>query len=467
MRLGRWTGGVDHPFWSGADGLAERGQVWAAVGAVLVTRKGVWRRAGVRATTAAAATSAMVHAVAQPLLPRVHPAAGRFPSSRAATATAFAVATAMESPVIGAVVAPLAATVAVARVRLGDRHPAEVAGGVALGAGLALLTRRWWPVYRGEPARARPARGAPALGDGAGLVVVANSAAGTAAGQGGGPDIATEVAATLPRAQIVVAEPGVDFVAEIEAALDRPSLNGEGPRAIGVAGGDGSVAALAGVAERRGVPLVVIPAGTLNHFARDVGIADSAAALDAARDGDAVLVDVGMVVCENARYTFVNTASLGGYPDMVRLREGWQGRFGKWPAAALALSRVLAEASPLVVRIHGRPRTIWLLFVGNGIYHPRGMAPLFRPRLDGRVLDVRYLRADVPFSRTRFLVAALVGALHRSRVLVAEQRRTLDVQIVGDPVALATDGEVQPDARRFRFAVGPVPVPVYRPDAES
>ena len=286
-----------------------------------------------------------------------------------------------------------------------------------LGAGIATLTRRWWPVVRHAPARARPAGGAPALGDGAGLVIVANRSAGTpgpletlgqivapVVGVGGDEDeedpvaeVHAEIHAVLPKAQVVIPTPGEDFVVEVEAALDRPMVDGSATRAIGVAGGDGSVAALAGLAQRRHVPLVVLPEGTLNHFARDVGIDDSPSALAAARDGDAVLVDVGLVDItpaegEERTVAFVNTASLGGYPDMVKLREDWEEQWGKWPSAAMALVRVLAEATPLVVEIDGRRQSLWLLFVGNGGYQPRGMAPLSRPRLDARVLDVRYLR---------------------------------------------------------------------------
>ena len=180
-----------------------------------------------------------------------------------------------------------------------------------------------------------------------------------------------------------------------------------------------------------------------------------------------MLVDVGLVDTAPAGspaapVAFVNTASLGGYPDMVSLREQWEDRLGKWPSAALALVRVLAEATPLDVELDGQRKTVWILFVGNGAYRPTGMAPVFRPSLDARVLDVRYLRADLPFSRTRFVLAVLAGTLLRSRVYVAERRDRLDVRVLGDPVGLATDGEVQPDATRFAFRVGPRPIPVYR-----
>jgi undecaprenyl-diphosphatase len=185
-----------------------------------------------------------------------------------------------------------------------------------------------------------------------------------------------------------------------------------------------------------------------------------------------VLVDVGLVDsapagAPAAPMAFVNTASLGGYPDMVQLREQWEDRLGKWPSAALALVRVLAAATPLEVELDGRRKTVWILFVGNGGYRPTGMAPVFRPSLDARVLDVRYLRADLRLSRTRFVAAVLAGTLLRSHVYVAERRDRLDVHVLGDPVGLATDGEVQPDANRFAFRIAPRPVPVYRPTDEG
>ncbi|WP_433781041.1 diacylglycerol kinase family protein [Actinomycetospora sp. CA-101289] len=472
------------------DRAADRGLLWTAVaGGLFASGRGPRRRAGVRGVMAATATSAIAHTLAKPLLPRVlrtvaeqsgAPSWGRrFPATHAASSAAFVTAAALESPLLGVALVPLATGVSGARVWLGERTTSDVVAGAALGVGVAVLTRRWWPVVRHASARARPASGAPPLADGSGVVIVANRSAGTPGaletlgqivGVTGEEELqgpAEEIHAVLPRAQVIVPEPGVDFVEEVEAALDRPAPDGTAPRAIGVAGGDGSVAALAGLAQRRGVPLVVLPEGTLNHFARDVGIDDSDSALAAARDGEAVLVDVGLVDIEGPEASdrtvaFVNTASLGGYPDMVKLRESWEGRWGKWPSAAFALVRVLAEAAPLVVELDGRRRTIWLLFVGNGGYEPRGMAPLFRPRLDARVLDVRYLRADVPFSRTRFVASVMGGTLARSRVYVAGTRTRLSVRVVGPPVGLATDGEVQPDADRFTFRIAPKPVPVYR-----
>ena len=110
--------------------------------------------------------------------------------------------------------------------------------------------------------------------------------------------------------RVRVLEPGEDARhAAVEAADD-------GAESLTVAGGDGSVAAVAGVAVERRVPLVVVPLGTLNHFARDLGLdlASPLRALDAfASDHHERRVDVGRI---NGR-PFINNVSLGVYAEML------------------------------------------------------------------------------------------------------------------------------------------------------
>jgi undecaprenyl-diphosphatase len=160
---------------------------------------------------------------------------------------------------------------------------------------------------------------------------------------------------------------------------------------------------------------------------------------------------------------FVNTASIGSYPDLVRLREKWTPRWGKWPAFAAALVVVLRRAEPVRVKIEGRWIAVWFLFVGNGPYAPRGMVPAWRPSLDTGLLDVRWLRADLRFSRLRAIVGLLAGALGHSRVYGERQVREFDVELAV-PGMLATDGEVVEEAGRYTFRVADRPIPVYRRD---
>ncbi|HET9140490.1 bifunctional phosphatase PAP2/diacylglycerol kinase family protein [Actinophytocola sp.] len=447
---------------------ANHSVLWFVIAAALASRRGVTRRAALRGVVAIGGASLLTNAVAKPLMPRRRPAAdalpdfrtlpdpptsSSFPSGHAASAAAFTTAVAMESPVAGMVIAPLAATVAYSRVHTGVHWTSDVVAGAALGGAVALATRRWWAVRPDVPARARPHADVEALPQGDGLVVAANKHAGDRS-----VDPADEINQALPKARIVALEAGDDLVERLTAEVD------DSTKAVGVAGGDGSVAAVAAVAERHRLPLAVLPAGTLNHFARDIGVATFDDAAEAMRTGEAVSVDLATVRVDGAApRPFVNTASIGGYPDMVRIRERWEHRLGKWVSAGLALIRVLAEARPLHVTMEGRRRAVWLLFVGNGPYHPRGMVPAWRPGLDTGLLDVRYLRADVRMSRTRFLVAALTGTLTRSRVYVQREIPRLTVDVHGEPVALATDGEVPASGTRFDFAVAEARLTVYRP----
>ena len=84
---------------------------------------------------------------------------------------------------------------------------------------------------------------------------------------------------------------------------------------LGVAGGDGTQALVAGIAAEHGIPFVVISAGTRNHFALDLGLdrEDPAACLGALSDGVELRVDLGMI---NGQ-TFVNNASFGAYAEVV------------------------------------------------------------------------------------------------------------------------------------------------------
>ncbi|MBO0873641.1 MAG: NAD(+)/NADH kinase, partial [Pseudonocardia sp.] len=358
--------------------------------------------------------------------------------------------------------APLAAAVAYSRAHTGVHWASDVLAGATVGAGSALLTRRWWPVRGSDEARARSLGRVPELPRGEGLVIAVNPMAGDLASEP-----TEETRREFPAATVLTLDEGTDLVAHLEREL----ADGAGEvRALGAAGGDGTVAAVASVASRHRLPLVVVPTGTLNHFARNVGVYDLREAVDATGAGEAVAVSLGMVDTYRsgsvATRLFLNTASLGCYPDLVRLRERWQPRWGKWPAFTFALVSALRRATPLEMRLDGVRCSVWTLFVGNGVYHPVGMVPAWRARLDSGLLDIRWLRADVRWSRMRAFCALAFGALGHSRVYRHREATSLDVRLAR-PEELATDGEVVCEADRFAFRVAPHPVPVYRRDEHN
>ncbi len=442
-------------------GAANHSLLWLATAGVLALRKGQSRRAAVRGVAALAGASFTASLVAKRLLPRRRPAAdllppgrrleGRptsssFPSGHAASAAAFATAVTIESPAAGAIVIPLAAAVAYSRIHVGVHWPSDVAFGAATGAAVGLATLHWWPKLPIRADLPAPRVEVPRLEAGDGLVFLVNP-------RSGSHPVAELVTALWPKARIVTSDG--DIVRQLESEISGDTL------AIGVAGGDGSVAAAATVAARHDLPLAVVPAGTLNHFARDLGIFEARTVAMATESGRARRIGLGSVTVDGgAERWFVNTASLGGYPPMVRLREKLEPSWGRWLAGAIATVRTLRRARPLDVSLDGEKRRIWMIYIGNDDYRPKGMAPVVRASLGTGVLDVRYVRADVRFSRARFFLSLLTGTLDRSRSY--QQCDVTDLVVHSErPLTVATDGEIGPVGKRFEFRARPAALDVY------
>ncbi len=146
------------------------------------------------------------------------------------------------------------------------------------------------------------------------------------------------------------------------------------------------------------MPFVAVPAGTLNHLARDLGLDTVDDAIAAVRAGTATRMDLGVA----GDRCFVNTLTFGGYSQVVDTRERLEDRLGKWPALLVALVRELPRMEPLRVELDGQVRRVWLAWIGNCRYDPTGFGPSWREHLDDGLLDVRIVNGARRFSRTRF-----------------------------------------------------------------
>jgi undecaprenyl-diphosphatase len=234
-------------------------------------------------------------------------------------------------------------------------------------------------------------------------------------------------------------------------------IDGEA-EALGVAGGDGTVASVAQIAHQRGLPLAVFPAGTLNHFAKALGLDTDAHTVAAVEAGVAGRVDMAYI----DGVGFLNTASIGGYPEMVRRRDHYSHQYGKWPATAYAIVRTLRHEKPVQLVINGEQMPVWVVFIGNGRYIPRGLAPSWREQLAGGVLDVQYLRADRRLSRTRAVLLSLVGLVDRSHVFGSLESAKVTIESLSGPRATAHDGEITDPTDSVTLEISDRKLTVYR-----
>jgi diacylglycerol kinase family enzyme len=444
---------LPHRAMRGLGRAADHGGLWLAVAVGLAATRGKWaRRAALRGLAGAAIGGTAASVISRGVVgspgggPRT---AASLPSGAAASAAAFATGVALEMPALAVPVGGLAAAVGTSRAINRGHRPPGMTAGFALGTAAGLVTLRWWARRPAVPAAAaRPRWEAPASPDGAGLVMIVNCSAGTAS-----QDLAESLGKSLPAAEIIVVGADEDLEAAFRDAAARAAI-------LGVAGGDGSVRLAAGVASEAGLPLLLVPAGTFNHFAADLGVESADDALAALREGDSVLVDVASA----SGNAFVNTASTGVYVDLVRAREEIEPALGKWPAVLVALIDVLRHSRPVDLLVNGRRRRVWLLFAGNGRYEPSGAAPAYRPDLADGMLDVRLIDGSQPLARTRLIAAVLLGTLGRSRVYRAWSAGELQVaSLDGDPVPLCLDGEPTPAASVIHLVKRPKKLLVYRP----
>jgi diacylglycerol kinase family enzyme len=256
----------------------------------------------------------------------------------------------------------------------------------------------------------------------------------------------------------------VDIIALARQAVDH------GADLLGVAGGDGTQALVAGIAAGRDVPMMVISAGTRNHFALDLGLDrdDPAAGLDAlGDDGVEVRIDLG----EIAGRTFVNNASFGAYAQVVQSPAYRDDKAG---TALEMLPGLLSgtDGPHLTVRVDGEvildgPQAV---LVSNNPYETDDIAGLGRrARLDTGVLGVVGVHVEGAAQAAALLRPAgrtgSLTALTAREVVIDSDRPQIPVGIDGEAVMLPAPVRctIAPLALRVRVPAGRPGVPVPAP----
>ena len=270
-------------------------------------------------------------------------------------------------------------------------------------------------------------------------VCISRSSGGTARGKKEAEEIRSALAAAGVNARVEL----VDGGGIVERAKEAVA---EGAPLLIVGGGDGSVSAAAGILAGTKKKLGILPLGTLNHFARDLGIPlDLSEAAALICNGRARPVDVAEV---NGRI-FVNNSAIGLYPLMVIDRDLQQKRLGRSKRLAMlvASARTLARFSHyrLTLTVNDERSRIDtpLLFVGNNDYRIDLRAPGRRESLEDGRLSVFVMRKK---TRRGLLAASIRALFNRTRpddMVRLEDVQRLQVSCPRSHVVVSIDGEVE------------------------
>ncbi|MBC5781867.1 NAD(+)/NADH kinase [Ramlibacter sp. USB13] len=230
---------------------------------------------------------------------------------------------------------------------------------------------------------------------------------------------------------------------ELFAAVDRARR--EGVELVVAGGGDGTVSAVASRLVDTRTVLGVLPLGTLNHFAKDLGIPlKEADAIRTLAQGRVIEVDVGEV---NGR-VFLNNSSIGLYPEIVRERELQRLHLGKgkWRALASATLHATEGRPGMAVKVeadgeqqvHRTP----FVFVGNNRYTMEGLAIGARASLQGGELALYVGRRRGRLALVQLALRALAHRLRQDEDFEMLTGTAFEVATTDRRIRVATDGEV-------------------------
>jgi diacylglycerol kinase family enzyme len=261
------------------------------------------------------------------------------------------------------------------------------------------------------------------------------------------------------RADIQLARSGAEIL-----DLARRATKAESSVVV-AAGGDGTINAVASELVGSNKILGVLPLGTLNHLAKDLGVPlELESAVDVIAQQSLAQIDIGEV---NGRY-FLNNSGLGLYPGIVHEREQQQaqGR-SKWLAFFSALLIILHKYPLMTVRLSAEGRELRrrtpMVFVGNNEYELQGFNMGSRRFLNRGKL---FLYVTREMSRWRLLkigLAALFGRLGDSRDFDAMSVKEVSVQARRRRLRVALDGEVVVMRLPLRYRILPAALRVLVP----
>jgi YegS/Rv2252/BmrU family lipid kinase len=292
--------------------------------------------------------------------------------------------------------------------------------------------------------------------------VILNAGSGGSANSGAQQRLVDLFSAGGVEAQISVAETGAEIV-ELARKAAKSDVD-----IVAAAGGDGTINAVAAAVIESHKSLGILPCGTLNHLAKDLGIPlDLEAAAQTIIEGHKTAIDVGQV---NDRI-FLNNSSLGLYPSLVRERQkrqqlGW----GKWPAFVWAAIAVLRRYPFLGVRLNVDGKEMVsrtpFVFIGNNEYEMETLQVGSRRALDGGSLSIYVTRRIGRWGLARLALRAMFGGLRQEKDFMAAKAEQVWIESKHRRLRVALDGEITIMQTPLHYQIRPRALRVIVPEEE-
>lgn len=259
----------------------------------------------------------------------------------------------------------------------------------------------------------------------------------------------------------------LEFPKEMKSIVD-DGLK-KGADVIVAAGGDGTVSGVAGRLVNRPQAMGVLPVGTLNHLAKDLGIpSDLDQAVDVICSGKPTRMDIGEI---NGKF-FVNNISLGFYVKAVSLRERLRPIFGKWAGLALAVVMVSIRMPffRIILEWDERTRRILFLpfiFIGNNQYETSWPETGKRTILNKGVLWVVFLRNGRFWPAAKALWSALNGRIVSEADVEAFETDEISIRSHRHFIKVVIDGELEILRSPLKLKSHPGALNILAPNADS
>lgn len=242
------------------------------------------------------------------------------------------------------------------------------------------------------------------------------------------------------------------------------------PDVIFAGGGDGTISAAAARLIDTGMPLGVLPMGTLNHFARDLGLpVEWQAAIVSLASAPAKAIDVAEV----NGHIFINNCSIGSYAEAVRHRDALRRKrgLGKWRAMIVASWIVFRELRRLRLQIETPGKSLSLrtpfVLVSNNRYTGRVLASSLRSKLDEGRLWLYTTRAHRHGALIRLIWQTLTRRIDEADELEVHTLTEATINLQRGQLHVAADGEVLDVQSPLHFRIRAAALQVLAPSTRA